>query len=622
MSTERLLLKTVINYTEDGIIYIDRMLEFRLINHKAKEILGLVLERTQSHPAGKIQVGDIVIIADNLLGEDDGGMTPEDLKLINVHDPDIRQRDLFIGIGVYQDQKIQPVYKYIRSANLTAQVELEADFLGVSIHVQMNLADGYTRVRANDISHQMKFFHSIGDLLIIDGKTGQLKFFQAKGYSMRKESIKEIFLGQPFLSKGDCDESLNIIGSKVESMINTNEWTEKLQAMLAPDAAPILEKLYEINKRLTLCSFIPVRDEEQAAGVLLMIRDASDLDEMIRRRNEILEKVEDRQFKVAPPHQTAGSSILQDFIGNSSAIREVKYLADKASRSKINVLLTGESGTGKSRLAYEIHRLHQPEMPFVEVNCASIPPNLFESELFGYVGGAFTGALEKGRAGYFEIAEGGTIFLDEIGELPVEIQVKLLQVLQSKRFYRVGSSKPSTSNVRVIAATNIDLEQAVAQGRFRQDLYFRLNVFPIWMPPLRQQKSDLYLFVGYLLKNLCAEYGIETKQISGMALSKMFHYDWPGNVRELENILERAITICESQMIFPEHINIKITGQVETAMHQQSLKHRLEETEKKIMEDVLLQCKGDGKKAMRMLELSKTSFYEKVKKYGLGRDGL
>jgi len=202
----------------------------------------------------------------------------------------------------------------------------------------------------------------------------------------------------------------------------------------------------------------------------------------------------------------------------------------KSSNTKFNVIITGESGTGKSLIARLIHEKNNKHSPFVEVNCNAIAPTLFESELFGYVGGAFTGALSSGRSGFFENANGGTIFLDEIGDLPLEIQVKLLHVLQNKIIYRVGSSKPIPIDVRVIAATNKKLEEEVLNGTFRQDLYYRINVFPIHMPPLREHKSDLYTLINRILNKICTRYDIELKQFSGEALDKLIRYDWPGNV--------------------------------------------------------------------------------------------
>ena len=295
-------------------------------------------------------------------------------------------------------------------------------------------------------------------------------------------------------------------------------------------------------------------------------------------------------------------------------MEKVKQLAYKASKTRFNVIITGESGTGKSRLARAIHNSGNPKAPFVEVICNAIAPSLIESELFGYVPGAFTGADPGGRMGFFEKADGGTIFLDEIGEIPLEIQVKLLHVLQNKRIYRVGSTTPVKVDVRVITASNRDLEEEVRQGRFRQDLYYRINVFPIHIPALRERKRDLYILANSILEDLCRKYDMEEKQFSEEALEMIAGYDWPGNVRELENIIERAITVCDGRVIYSENLMIR-----PKTMNGATLKERLEADEKRIIEDALFKYNDDRKRTMEELGLSRSVFYEKLKKHGISK---
>lgn len=299
------------------------------------------------------------------------------------------------------------------------------------------------------------------------------------------------------------------------------------------------------------------------------------------------------------------------FVGSSNVAKQVKYLAYKASQNKFNVIITGESGTGKSKIAREIHKMWNENAPFIEVNCNSIPVTLFESELFGYVGGAFTGANPNGKMGFFEAANGGTIFLDEVGELPMDIQVKLLHVLQNKSIYRIGSAKPIDVDVRVIVATNKNLEESISLGEFREDLYYRINVFPIEIPPLRDRKQDIYLLINHILTEFCKRYDMPMKQFSEEALEVLESYDWPGNVRELENIVERAITLCGSKIIYKEHLQIVPTGKGNT------LKELLEYEEKKIIENALIKNNGNNNLVMKELGISKTNFYDKIRKYGL-----
>jgi transcriptional regulator with PAS, ATPase and Fis domain len=235
---------------------------------------------------------------------------------------------------------------------------------------------------------------------------------------------------------------------------------------------------------------------------------------------------------------------LDDIIGSSPAITALKEQVRKIAKSESTVLIRGESGTGKEVLAQSIHRLsHRSNGPFVAINCAAIPESLLESELFGYEEGAFTGAKKGGKPGRFELARGGTLFLDEIGDMPLYLQAKLLRVLQERRIERVGGTKSIEVDVRIIAATHKDLESMIANNQFREDLYFRLNVIPLYVPPLRERKEDLYELIQYYMNKFCKRFGKEPKRFSSQALKKIFDYHWPGNVRELENMVEYIVNL-------------------------------------------------------------------------------
>jgi len=239
-------------------------------------------------------------------------------------------------------------------------------------------------------------------------------------------------------------------------------------------------------------------------------------------------------------------SMFEEIVGVSAPIRSALFALSKVAPTDATVLITGETGTGKELFARAIHKRSQrSSRPFVAVNCAAIPSALIASELFGHEKGAFTGATER-RLGRFELAEGGTIFLDEVGELPPEIQVALLRVLQEREFERVGGTRPIRANVRVIAATNRDLEAAIENNTCRSDLYYRLNVFPIQVPPLRERDDDIRLLVEYFAFRFAKRAGKKIKRIGGNTLKLLQSYGWPGNVRELQNVVERAVILSES----------------------------------------------------------------------------
>lgn len=305
--------------------------------------------------------------------------------------------------------------------------------------------------------------------------------------------------------------------------------------------------------------------------------------------------------------------------GDDKKTQRIRFLLQKASVTNTTILLTGESGTGKTFLAGEIHKnSRRSKKPFVHVNCAAIPYNLIESELFGYDEGAFTGARRGGRGGYFEMAEGGTLFLDEISEIPLSIQGKLLEVMQSKTYFRVGGTKKLTADVRIIAATNRDLKQLVDRRKFREDLFYRINVFPVGLIPLREHKEALYHIALDLLPEICNRLDVRQQVLSIDALAKMKDYDWPGNIRELENILEKACILSNGKVIYPEDIDIKAGQEVEVAATGDlSLKRQREEFEKKVIEATLKLYGGSKVRTAQHLAIGKTSLFQKIKQYGI-----
>ncbi|SMB92770.1 Transcriptional regulator containing PAS, AAA-type ATPase, and DNA-binding Fis domains [Thermanaeromonas toyohensis ToBE] len=297
--------------------------------------------------------------------------------------------------------------------------------------------------------------------------------------------------------------------------------------------------------------------------------------------------------------------------------RNVLTLAQKAAWSNATILILGESGTGKGLLAQAIHEESpRRNAPFIKVNCAAIPPELLESELFGYEEGAFTGAKKGGKPGKLELADGGTIFLDEIGDMPLNMQAKLLRVLQDKEIERLGSTQTRKIDVRVIAATNRDLEKMVQEGRFREDLFYRLNVVKLVLPPLRERPEDIPLLAESILQRLNEEYGKELR-LTPAARECLLSYSWPGNVRELENVLERAVILAEDQEIHPHHLAIGYTGKKKGVREISPLYKVRIEAEKEAIIQALEAFGGEKTRAAKALGLSRQALYAKMARYGL-----
>ncbi|HJP91828.1 MAG TPA: sigma 54-interacting transcriptional regulator [Pyrinomonadaceae bacterium] len=308
-------------------------------------------------------------------------------------------------------------------------------------------------------------------------------------------------------------------------------------------------------------------------------------------------------------------------VGNSNPMRLVYEQVTQVARTNTTVLLRGESGTGKEMIAHAIHyNSLRASKPFVKISCAAIPNTLIESELFGYEKGAFTGAQSR-KKGRFELADGGTLFLDEIGDLDLTTQVKLLRVLQEREFERLGAVETIKVNVRLIVATNKDLEEAIKHGQFREDLYYRLNVFTIFMPPLRERKPDVLLLAEHFVEKFEREHNKRIKRISTPAIDMLTSYHWPGNVRELENVIERAVLVCESNVIHGHHLPPSLqTAEGSDTVTRVTLASAMEAYERDLIQDALKTARGNRAKAAKLLDSTERIVGYKVKKYGIRCD--
>ncbi len=353
-------------------------------------------------------------------------------------------------------------------------------------------------------------------------------------------------------------------------------------------------------------------------GSVAVLHDMSGIKDLTDKLNKAEQRLRELTNKYKP----------EDIIGESDAIKEVKKMVEKAAKVPATVLLRGESGTGKELFANSIHaQSKRSNNNFVRVNCAALSDSLLESELFGYEEGSFTGALKGGKKGLFEEADKGTIFLDEISEISMNTQAKLLRVLQEKEIMRVGSNCPVSVDVRVIAATNADLIKAVREGRFREDLFYRLNILPIVIPPLRKRKEDIPLLVKNFIIKLNDEYGRNIIDISDEALHVLMNHDWPGNVRELENIVGRSIIYMNinERVIQTKHLPHLIAGQKPTddscvvtrEEDLTKLSSVVDRAESDYIKNVYLRLKRNKTETAKVLGISLRSLYYKMQKYSI-----
>ncbi len=344
-----------------------------------------------------------------------------------------------------------------------------------------------------------------------------------------------------------------------------------------------------------------------------MIAQAIKLNKLVESERKSLE---DENIRLR--HELKARFAVHNMVGTSNAMQEVYRLVEQVADSNATVLVRGESGTGKDLVAHAVHyNSLRADKPFVKVNCTAMPETLLESELFGHEKGAFTGAIER-KLGRFERAHGGTIFLDEIGDFPPNLQVKLLRVIQFREFERVGGVDTIKANVRIIVATHKDLEKQIKEGGFREDLYYRINVFPIFLPPLRERKDDIMLLADHFLEKYSAENGKRITRISTPAIEALTRYHWPGNIRELENCIERAVLLCEDDVIRSEHLppSLQMIRKDDTSV-KPSFTEIIANKERELIVDALKKCGGQQRRAAQELGLTERILGYKIKKYGI-----
>ncbi|AJD29665.1 sigma 54-interacting transcriptional regulator [Clostridium sporogenes] len=381
-------------------------------------------------------------------------------------------------------------------------------------------------------------------------------------------------------------------------------------------------EVQKINDSEVITMRIPIKAEGRIIGAIgkIIFKDINDF-YFLSRKLDSLENTQKCYHKKSEKNRRA-KYFFKDIIGNSSESKNVKILAKKSANTNSNVLIVGESGTGKELYANSIHNASNRRLgPFIKINCGAIPAELLESELFGYEEGAFTGAKKGGKKGKFELANGGTIFLDEIGDMPMCMQVKLLRVIQEREVERVGGNILNKIDVRIIAATNKNLEQLVKKNKFRVDLYYRLNVIRINVPPLREIKEDILLISDFLIKKVSNKLGIYIKGVSKEAKEYLYNYNWPGNIRELENVIERSANLLDSDFIIkPQHLPKQILKSHTIKIHVEKdkyLKDIISEIEKEVICNCLEENNGNKNKTSKILGISRASLYKKISEYNI-----
>ncbi|MFA5537159.1 MAG: sigma 54-interacting transcriptional regulator, partial [Bacillota bacterium] len=409
-----------------------------------------------------------------------------------------------------------------------------------------------------------------------------------------------------------------IIGQPIEYM-------SQQQLVKKPIGRVVLEKkekisaVHTLNNQKIVITGNPIFDEAgNVVQALIVLRDVTELN----RLKEQLEQSEKITQKYIDELQYFRLKEIQksELIGHSSSMQKLRELIIQLAQVDVTVLITGETGVGKEVVAREIHKNSpRKDAPYIKVNCAAIPETLLESELFGYERGAFTGASNKEKLGLFEIANSGTILLDEIGEMPVNLQSKLLRVLQEKEIRRIGGAETIKLDVRVLAATNQNLEQQVAEGKFRQDLYYRLNVIPVVIPPLRSRQDDIPLFINHFLKKYNEKYN-QNKGIDLSAVELMQQHHWPGNVRELENIIEQLVVIIKEPIIGTNNIKKIIDSRSVICecfqLNDFKLREAVEMVERQVLENAIKKH-GSTRKAAKALGVSQPTVVRKLKELGL-----
>ncbi|MCM3114750.1 sigma 54-interacting transcriptional regulator [Neobacillus sp. MER 74] len=569
----------IFNATNDGMVVIDKYGKVILFNTRAQEIIGVTKEQAiGKYVVEVIPTSRLPFILESRRTEANQEMVLEnDRKIITTRIPIIEENGTLIGaFAVFKD-----------------------------ITEVVNLAEELTDLREIQTMLQA-IIHSSDDAISVVDENGRGILINP-AYSRITGLTQEQVIGKPATADISEGESMHM------KVLQTRRAVRGVPMRVGP------------SKREVIVNVAPIIVKGKLKGSVGVIHDMSEMKSLSRELNRARQLIRKLEAKYT----------FEDIIGQSDEMMLAIEQAKLGAKTPATVLLRGESGTGKELFAHAIHNASDRKYnKFIRVNCAAISETLLESELFGYEEGAFSGAVRGGKRGFFEEANNGSIFLDEIGELPVNTQAKLLRVLQEKEIIRVGGTKPISINVRIIAATNVNLEKGIAKGSFREDLYYRLNRMPIHIPPLRKRIEEIPLLNERLIQKISQDYGRNVEGITPSALKQLMEYDWPGNVRELENILGRAIIFMKfnDQFIDVQHLpelknqqnltESSVSNHTDSVVMDRTLSDMMEEFEAKIIKQTLLRLNENKTLTAKTLGLSVRNLYYKIEKYKIEKNSM
>ncbi|AIE60666.1 sigma-54 interaction domain-containing protein [Bacillus methanolicus] len=568
----------IFNSTDDGMVGIDNQCKIILFNKSAEKIIGI----PQAEAMGK-HIYEVIptsrlprVLETRRVEANQELMLENGLKIITTRIPMIDENDQLIGaFSVFKD-----------------------------ITEVVNLAEEVTNLKEIQTMLQAIIHSSDDAISVVDEKGRGILINPA--YTRITGLTEEQVIGKPATADISEGESMHM------KVLKTRRAVRGAHMRVGP------------KKKEVVVNVAPIIVNGKLKGSVGVIHDMSEIQNLNRELNRARQIIRTLEAKYS----------FEDIIGQSEEMKIAIEQAKLGAKTPATVLLRGESGTGKELFAHAIHNASDRKYnKFIRVNCAALSESLLESELFGYEEGAFSGAKRGGKRGLFEEANNGSIFLDEIGELSANTQAKLLRVLQENEIVRVGGTKSIPINVRVIAATNVNLEKAIANGTFREDLYYRLNRMPIHIPPLRRRKEDIPLLCERLIQKINQDYGRNVESISERAMEQLMLYDWPGNVRELENVLGRAMiflhhTETEIDLLHLPELKNKQIKEISKprAAHQQlfegTLNEQLEQYEEKIIKHALFKFNGNKTQAAKALGISVRNLYYKLEKYGIENNSM